>query len=98
MKRTFVALVAVVFFAVPAFAQYVPQYDWSGRIDLSPKQDYAGQAQRNSDRHENWIHQQQMLQQRRTEERRREWNRWQDNMRPDDGRQQSWDSQPGWEW
>ena len=91
MRRTLVALAAAVCLSTPAFAQFLDslpdpyeQYDRNER-----------QYERNRQRlHDEMEYRDRQLDRtlRNHENRRQEWNRWQDNMRSDDGRQQSWDT------
>ena len=91
MKGTLVALAVAVCLSTPAFAQFDDIWrDHENRVQSQPN--YAEEAQRNIDWQERWHQNQYENMQRNQEHRRQEWNRWQDNMRSDDGRSQSWDT------
>ena len=99
MRRTLVAFAALACLSTPVFAQYEPRpFDWDKYHSTPDLSIHADRAERNARANEAWRDRAYEQTMRNQENRRREHNQWRSNMRPDDGRQQSWDSQPGWEW
>ena len=101
MRRTLVALAAAVCLSTPAFAQSTPWYSQpTPKLDFGPdpyeieeySQRESARTQQRVRDHNEWLDRQLDRTLRNHENRRQEWNRWQDNMRSDDGRQQSWDT------